>query len=79
MKPEDLWWWICKAVLSRNPPAVSDLPTHLVLYKEFPGIGGVAHTHSRAATSWAQHRRAIPCFGTTHADYFHGPIPVTKP
>jgi L-ribulose-5-phosphate 4-epimerase len=57
----------------------SDLPTHLVLYKAFPGIGGVAHTHSRAATSWAQARRAIPCFGTTHADYFHGPIPVTKP
>jgi L-ribulose-5-phosphate 4-epimerase len=57
----------------------SDLPTHLVLYKAFPAIGGVAHTHSRAATSWAQARRAIPCFGTTHADYFHGPIPVTKP
>ena len=57
----------------------SDLPTHLVLYKSFPSIGGVAHTHSRAATSWAQARRAIPCFGTTHADYFHGAIPVTKP
>ncbi len=57
----------------------SDLPTHLVLYKAFPAIGGVAHTHSRAATSWAQARRAIPCFGTTHADYFHGSIPVTKP
>ncbi len=57
----------------------SDLPTHLVLYKAFPAIGGVAHTHSRSATSWAQARRAIPCFGTTHADYFHGPIPVTKP
>jgi len=57
----------------------SDLPTHLVLYKAFPTIGGVAHTHSRAATSWAQARRAIPCFGTTHADYFHGSIPVTIP
>jgi L-ribulose-5-phosphate 4-epimerase len=56
----------------------SDLPTHLVLYKSFPSIGGVAHTHSRAATSWAQAGRAIPCFGTTHADYFHGAIPVTK-
>jgi L-ribulose-5-phosphate 4-epimerase len=56
----------------------SDLPTHVVLYKAFPTIGGVAHTHSRAATSWAQARREIPCFGTTHADYFHGPIPVTK-
>jgi L-ribulose-5-phosphate 4-epimerase len=57
----------------------SDLPTHLVLYKSFPTIGGVAHTHSRAATSWAQAQREIPCFGTTHADYFQGPIPVTKP
>ena len=56
----------------------SDLPTHLVLYKAFPAIGGVAHTHSRAATSWAQARREIPCFGTTHADYFHGPVPLTK-
>jgi L-ribulose-5-phosphate 4-epimerase len=57
----------------------SDLPTHLILYKSFPTIGGVAHTHSRAATSWAQAQREIPCFGTTHADYFHGPVPVTKP
>ena len=57
----------------------SDLPTHLVLYKAFPTIGGVAHTHSRSATSWAQAQREIPCFGTTHADYFHGPVPVTKP
>ena len=57
----------------------SDLPTHLILYRKFAGIGGIAHTHSRAATSWAQAQREIPCFGTTHADYFHGPIPVTKP
>ncbi len=57
----------------------SDLPTHLVLYKAFPAIGGVAHTHSRFATSWAQAQRDIPCLGTTHADYFHGPVPVTKP
>src|SRR6266404_1829578 len=57
----------------------SDLPTHLILYREFTSIGGIAHTHSRAATSWAQAQREIPCFGTTHADYFHGPIPVTKP
>jgi L-ribulose-5-phosphate 4-epimerase len=56
----------------------SDLPTHLILYKAFPVIGGVAHTHSRCATSWAQAQREIPCFGTTHADYFHGPVPVTK-
>jgi L-ribulose-5-phosphate 4-epimerase len=57
----------------------SDLPTHLILYQAFPTVGGVAHTHSRAATSWAQSQREIPCFGTTHADYFHGPVPVTKP
>jgi L-ribulose-5-phosphate 4-epimerase len=56
----------------------SDLPTHLVLYKSFPTLGGVAHTHSRSATSWAQAQREIPCFGTTQADYFHGPVPVTK-
>jgi L-ribulose-5-phosphate 4-epimerase len=55
----------------------SDLPTHLVLYKSFPGIGGVSHTHSEYATAWAQARRPIPCFGTTHADSFHGPVPVT--
>jgi L-ribulose-5-phosphate 4-epimerase len=55
----------------------SDLPTHLVLYKAFPKIGGVAHTHSEYATAWAQARQAIPCFGTTHADYFHAPVPVT--
>ena len=55
----------------------SDLPTHLVLYQKFPEIGGVAHTHSEYATAWAQARQSIPCFGTTHADYFHGPVPVT--
>jgi L-ribulose-5-phosphate 4-epimerase len=57
----------------------SDLPTHLVLYRAFHGIGGIVHTHSHFATAWAQARREIPCFGTTHADYFHGPIPVTDP
>lgn len=57
----------------------SDLPTHLVLYKAFSGIGGIAHTHSEYATTWAQAQRPIPCFGTTHADYFHGPVPVTEP
>jgi L-ribulose-5-phosphate 4-epimerase len=57
----------------------SDLATHLVLYRAFPKIGGVAHTHSEYATSWAQARRPIPCFGTTHADYFYGPVPVTEP
>jgi L-ribulose-5-phosphate 4-epimerase len=55
----------------------SDLPTHLVLYRAFSEIGGVVHTHSRFATAWAQARREIPCLGTTHADYFNGPVPVT--
>jgi L-ribulose-5-phosphate 4-epimerase len=55
----------------------SDLATHLEIYRQFPNVGGVAHTHSEFATSWAQARRPIPCFGTTHADYFHGEIPVT--
>jgi L-ribulose-5-phosphate 4-epimerase len=61
---------------SRRPS--SDTPTHLVLYREFPGVGGVVHTHSVCATSWAQARRELPCFGTTHADHFHGPVPVTR-
>lgn len=56
----------------------SDLPTHVLLYRHFAGIGGVAHTHSEFATSWAQSGRPIPCFGTTHADYFHGSVPVTE-
>jgi len=55
----------------------SDLATHVALYRAFPAIGGVVHTHSRHATAWAQARREIPCFGTTHADYFHGAVPVT--
>jgi L-ribulose-5-phosphate 4-epimerase len=55
----------------------SDLPTHVVLYKAFPKIGAVTHTHSEYATSWAQARKPIPCFGTTHADYFCGSVPVT--
>jgi len=55
----------------------TDLPTHLALYRALPGIRGVAHTHSRFATAWAQAHREIPCFGTTHADYFHGAVPVT--
>ena len=57
----------------------SDLDTHTLLYREFPQIGGVVHTHSEFATSWAQACKPIPCFGTTHADYFHGPVPVTEP
>ena len=54
----------------------SDTPTHLLLYRRFGSIGGVVHTHSRNATAWAQACREIPCFGTTHADYFYGPVPV---
>ncbi len=57
----------------------SDLATHLALYRAFPALGGVVHTHSRHATAWAQAGREIPCFGTTHADYFHGPVPLTRP
>lgn len=56
----------------------SDTPTHLVLYREFAGIGGVAHTHSTYATAWAQAGRALPCYGTTHADHFRGAVPVTE-
>ena len=57
----------------------SDLDTHTLLYREFPQIGGIVHTHSEFATSWAQATRSIPCLGTTHADYFHGSVPVTEP
>ena len=56
----------------------SDTPTHIELYKAFPGIGGITHTHSIYATTFAQACRDIPCFGTTHADHFSGPIPVTR-
>ncbi|MBI5092270.1 MAG: class II aldolase/adducin family protein [Candidatus Hydrogenedentes bacterium] len=57
----------------------SDTATHLALYKAFPGIGAVTHTHSHYATCWAQACRAIPCLGTTHADHFYGDVPVTEP
>jgi len=66
-------------IVEGNLRPSTDLPTHVALYRAFPGIGGVVHTHSRHATSWAQAGREIPCFGTTHADYFHGAIPVTDP
>jgi L-ribulose-5-phosphate 4-epimerase len=55
----------------------SDTKTHLSLYRAFNDIGGIVHTHSRNAAAWAQARRAIPCLGTTHADYFYGEIPCT--
>jgi len=66
-----------KIVEGRLKPS-SDLDTHLELYRAFPTIGSVVHTHSQFATSWAQAGRSIPAFGTTHADYFHGPVPVTE-
>lgn len=55
----------------------SDTKTHVRLYRAFEEIGGIAHTHSFFATSWAQAQKSLPCLGTTHADYFHGPVPVT--
>lgn len=57
----------------------SDTPTHLVLYRAFPALGGIVHTHSPYASAWAQAGRSVPCFGTTHADHFAGPVPVTRP
>lgn len=57
----------------------SDTPTHLELYRAFPSLGGIVHTHSPWATVFAQAMKPIPCFGTTHADYFYGTIPVTRP
>ncbi len=80
MKPEDLVITDLdgKIVEGKLNPS-SDLDTHTLLYREFPQIGGVVHTHSEFATSWAQACRPIPCLGTTHADYFHGPVPVTEP
>ena len=66
-----------KILDSRLKPS-SDLATHLELYRAFPQIGGVVHTHSEYATGWAQAGREIPAFGTTHADYFYGAVPVTE-
>lgn len=56
----------------------SDAPTHMELYRQFKGIGGVVHTHSEWATSWAQTGKSIPAYGTTHADYFYGEIPCAR-
>jgi L-ribulose-5-phosphate 4-epimerase len=64
-------------IISGGLKPSSDLDTHLELYRSFPSIGGVVHTHSVFATSWAQAGREIPAFGTTHADYFYGPVPCT--
>src|ERR1700675_275921 len=79
MKPEDLVVTDLQGkIVEGNLRPSSDLPTHAALYRAFPSIGGIAHTHSEYATAWAQARQPIPCFGTTHADYFHGPIPLTE-
>ena len=56
----------------------SDTPTHLELYRAFPALGGIVHTHSTYAVAWAQVRQDIPCYGTTHADYFYGAVPCTR-
>ena len=66
-----------KAVEGTLRPS-SDLPTHLALYRAFPTVGGIVHTHSPKAVAWAQARRGIPAFGTTHADHFHGAVPCTR-
>jgi len=65
-------------VVEGNRKPSSDTPTHLALYQAFPLIGGIVHTHSRWATSWAQAGRGIPAYGTTHGDYFYGAIPCTR-
>jgi L-ribulose-5-phosphate 4-epimerase len=80
LKPEDIVLTDLdgEVVEGRLRPS-SDLPTHLEIYRAFPAVGGVAHTHSKHATAWAQAGREIPCFGTTHADYFRGPVPITGP
>ncbi len=80
MKPEDMVVMDLdtgERVEGRLNPS-SDTPTHLELYRSFADIGGVVHTHSSYATSWAQAGRDIPCYGTTHADYFYGPIPCLR-
>ena len=66
-----------KVVEGRLNPS-SDTPTHLEFYRNFKGVRGAVHTHSVEATAWAQAGREIPCYGTTHADQFHGPVPVTR-
>ena len=66
-------------IVEGNLRPSSDLDTHTLLYREFPTIGAVVHTHSEFATSFAQAGLPIPAFGTTHADYFYGPVPVTEP
>ena len=79
LKPEDLVVMDLKGNKvegDMNPS--SDTKTHLVLYNAFPQLGGIVHTHSPYAVGWAQAGRDIPCYGTTHADYFYGPIPCAR-
>jgi L-ribulose-5-phosphate 4-epimerase len=80
LTPEDMVavWLDSGDVVGGSLKPSSDTPTHLELYRAFPDIGGVAHTHSRNATAFAQAKRAIPGYGTTHADYFYGEIPCTR-
>jgi L-ribulose-5-phosphate 4-epimerase len=80
LKPEDIVVLALddgRVLAGRLRPS-SDTPTHLHLYQQFAGVGGIVHTHSVRATAWAQAGRAIPCFGTTHADHFHGPVPLAR-
>ncbi|MCI8464931.1 MAG: L-ribulose-5-phosphate 4-epimerase [Lachnospiraceae bacterium] len=79
MKPEDMVVVDLEGnVVEGKLRPSSDTPTHLELYKAFSGVGGIVHTHSAWATSWAQAGRGIPCYGTTHADYFYGEIPCAR-
>jgi L-ribulose-5-phosphate 4-epimerase len=79
LKPEDMVVVdLSGKVLEGDLRPSSDTPTHVELYKAFPSIGGIAHSHSEYATIFAQAQREIPCFGTTHADTFHGSVPVTR-
>ena len=79
MKPKDMVVMnLYGKVVEGNLKPSSDAPTHLILYRQFLNIGGVVHTHSEWATSWAQAGKSIPAIGTTHADYFYGEIPCTR-
>ncbi len=79
MKPEDMVVIDSKGnVVEGNSKPSTDAPTHLVLYNAYKSLGGVVHTHSSYATSWAQSGKAIPPFGTTHADHFYGEVPCTR-
>lgn len=79
LKPEDMVVVdLCGNKVEGKYNPSSDTPTHVELYKAFPEIGGVVHTHSSYATSWAQAGRSIPCYGTTHADYIYGEVPCVR-